>query len=214
MNIIRELREEKGISVHQLAKYLRTSRQNIINWEKGTAAPSEIQLRKIANFFNVEEETILSSFKISDNKEEIKKYILNQRIEKYDLLARKIDNESDLELKGVIEKPVRGKKPKSYININQVVNNAILVLLFISTIIFSLRSFSENITAPQEFNLIVQKLECSQEKCIYKIVDKLNSKFPNDYIELQNIGDEKQYFVRLIKDFNGYKIIEYSVIQI
>lgn len=170
MNIIKELREEKMLSIRQLAKHLNVTRQTIIKWEKGTATPSEIQLRKI-------------------------------------------DNESDLELKGVIEKTIERKQPKSYININQIVNNVILVLLFISTIIFGLRTFSENITAPQKFNLIIQKIECGQEKCIYRIIDKLNSEFPNDYIELKNLGNENQYFVRIIKEFDGYKIIEYSVIQ-
>ena len=52
-NRISELRQEKMLSQHQLAKELKTSQANISRWEQNIIAPSIIECWRIADYFGV-----------------------------------------------------------------------------------------------------------------------------------------------------------------
>ncbi|MEY8701009.1 helix-turn-helix transcriptional regulator [Streptococcus ferus] len=54
MNLkIRQLRAEKGIEIHQLAKQADISVQSIRNWESGKAYPTVASVEKLAAVLNV-----------------------------------------------------------------------------------------------------------------------------------------------------------------
>ena len=59
MNIVRELRQRKGIQQKELALELGISSAAVSNWEKGKSDPSGERLKKLAEFFGVDEGFIL-----------------------------------------------------------------------------------------------------------------------------------------------------------
>lgn len=59
MNIVRDLRIKKGIQQKELALELGISSAAVSNWEKGKSDPSGERLRKVADYFGVDEGTIL-----------------------------------------------------------------------------------------------------------------------------------------------------------
>ena len=59
MNIVRDLRIRKGIQQKELALELGISSAAVSNWEKGKSDPSGERLRKLAEYFNVDENVIL-----------------------------------------------------------------------------------------------------------------------------------------------------------
>ncbi len=56
---LRELRQEKGLSMKQLAKELGTTDAAISNWENEINEPKISYLRSIAMFFNVSADYLL-----------------------------------------------------------------------------------------------------------------------------------------------------------
>ena len=50
---LKDLREEKGLSISALAKELKVDHSSIVRWEKGERVPSIDNLYIIAKFFNV-----------------------------------------------------------------------------------------------------------------------------------------------------------------
>ena len=52
-NKIAELRKERKLSQHALAKAIGTSQANLSRWEQGLNEPSIIECWKIADFFDV-----------------------------------------------------------------------------------------------------------------------------------------------------------------
>ena len=59
MNIVRDLRIKKGIQQKELALELGISSAAVSNWEKGKSDPSGERLKKLAEYFNVDESVIL-----------------------------------------------------------------------------------------------------------------------------------------------------------
>lgn len=59
MNIVRELRTKKGIQQKELALELGISSAAVSNWEKGKSDPSGERLKKLAEYFKVDEGFIL-----------------------------------------------------------------------------------------------------------------------------------------------------------
>ena len=51
--IIKKLREEKGLSMSQLAKELNTTKSSVNMWENGNCIPREQTLVKLSDYFNV-----------------------------------------------------------------------------------------------------------------------------------------------------------------
>lgn len=59
MNIIRELRKKKGIQQKELAIAIGVSNPTVSDWENGKKDPSGERLKKLAQFFEVDELMIL-----------------------------------------------------------------------------------------------------------------------------------------------------------
>lgn len=59
MNIVKELRKAKGIQQKELAISIQVSRPIVSEWESGKKDPSGERLRKLAEFFGVDELTVL-----------------------------------------------------------------------------------------------------------------------------------------------------------
>lgn len=50
---LKELREEKGISINKLARELNVDHSTIVRWEKGERVPTIDNLYLVAKYFNV-----------------------------------------------------------------------------------------------------------------------------------------------------------------
>ena len=61
MNIVRQLRLQKGIQQKELALEIGVSNATVSDWEHGRKNPSGERLRKLADFFGVEPMVILGS---------------------------------------------------------------------------------------------------------------------------------------------------------
>lgn len=59
MNIVRELRKKKGIQQKELAIAIGVSCPTVSDWELGKKDPSGIRLKRLAEFFEVDELVIL-----------------------------------------------------------------------------------------------------------------------------------------------------------
>jgi len=59
MNIIRELRKKKGIQQKELSIEIGVSQPTVSDWEKGKKDPSSESLKKLAEYFGVDELVIL-----------------------------------------------------------------------------------------------------------------------------------------------------------
>ena len=60
-DILRELREEKGLNQTQLAQILNVKQKTISNWETGRNQPSYEILKQYSQFFNVPIDYILEN---------------------------------------------------------------------------------------------------------------------------------------------------------
>ncbi len=93
MNIVRELRIQKGIQQKELALELGISNAAVSNWEKGKSDPSGKRLKQLAEYFNVDNLVILGKkpieeiplFKTADpnvvgvsETEQIVQYVMNK----------------------------------------------------------------------------------------------------------------------------------------
>jgi ribosome-binding protein aMBF1 (putative translation factor) len=54
--MVKEVREERGLSVRELAGKLRVNSKSVDNWERGRAEPADENLRKIKEWVGVEDE--------------------------------------------------------------------------------------------------------------------------------------------------------------
>lgn len=59
MNIVRELRKKKGIQQKELALEIGVSNAAVSDWENGKKDPTGERLRKLAEYFSVDEQFIL-----------------------------------------------------------------------------------------------------------------------------------------------------------
>ena len=75
---LKKLREERKISQYELAEKIYVSRTAVSKWERGVGIPSDVNLKSLCNYFNVDEEYLLDR---QDLKKELKK--ANSKINKY-----------------------------------------------------------------------------------------------------------------------------------
>ena len=66
--MLKEIRENAGLSQEQFAKKLAISRQAVSKWERGVAMPDIENLMYISNIFNVSLDTIIKGDKRMENK--------------------------------------------------------------------------------------------------------------------------------------------------
>ena len=103
MNIVKELRRKKGIQQKELAIEIGVSRPTVSEWESGKKDPSGERLRKLAQYFEVDELVVLGKnvVDISNQQEfseteQIKKMILEKlgvppKTDEAKILAKGID---------------------------------------------------------------------------------------------------------------------------
>ena len=61
MNIVKELRKKAGIQQKELAIYVGVAQPTVSEWESGKKDPSGERLRKLAEFFGVDELVVLGA---------------------------------------------------------------------------------------------------------------------------------------------------------
>jgi transcriptional regulator with XRE-family HTH domain len=66
--MLKEIRENAGLSQEQFAEKLAISRQAVSKWERGVAMPDIENLMYISNIFNVSLDTIIKGDKKMENK--------------------------------------------------------------------------------------------------------------------------------------------------
>jgi len=60
MNILKELREKKGVYQKDVAKFMGVDRTTYVKWENGITEPNNESLAKLADYFNVTTDYLLS----------------------------------------------------------------------------------------------------------------------------------------------------------
>lgn len=73
MNIIRELRKKKGVQQKELSLAIGVSQPTVSDWEKNKNDPSGENLKKLADFFGVDELVIMGRGVIDLTKDDITK---------------------------------------------------------------------------------------------------------------------------------------------
>lgn len=68
MNIVKELRKKKGVQQKELALVIGVAQPTVSEWEANKKDPSGDRLKKLAEFFGVDELTILGKDVSSDSK--------------------------------------------------------------------------------------------------------------------------------------------------
>ncbi len=71
MNIVRELRKKKGVQQKELALIIGVAQPTISEWEANKKDPSGERLKKLAEYFGVDELTILGRGIVDLNKTEL-----------------------------------------------------------------------------------------------------------------------------------------------
>lgn len=80
MNIVKELRKKAGIQQKELAISIGVSRPTVSDWESNKKDPSGERLRKLAEFFDVDELMILGKGVIDYTKESNRPNTVTARI--------------------------------------------------------------------------------------------------------------------------------------
>ena len=75
MNIVKELRKKTGIQQKELAITIGVSRPTVSEWEKNKKDPSGERLRKLAEYFGVDELVILGKGVVDLTKEQTAQHI-------------------------------------------------------------------------------------------------------------------------------------------
>ena len=85
MNIVKELRKKKGIQQKELAIEIGVSRPTVSEWESGKKDPSGERLKRLAQYFDVDELVVLGKNVVDLNNpqnlpetEQIKKILIEQ----------------------------------------------------------------------------------------------------------------------------------------
>lgn len=86
MNIVKELRKKAGVQQKELAYSIGVSRPTVCEWEKNRKDPSGERLKKLAEYFNVDELMILGQKTIDVTVDPVQPKTKEARI-----LARGID---------------------------------------------------------------------------------------------------------------------------
>lgn len=89
--ILRELREEKGLSQSQLAEKIGTNQQNISRWESNTNIPNLFECIKLADYYCVSFDTLIGRENYATGNVEIKGEILTGQEQQIISLYRSLD---------------------------------------------------------------------------------------------------------------------------
>ncbi len=178
MNLIKELRKQRGLSQSQLAKEINISKKTLADWENGRRNPNEYNYKKLSNFFNVPIDTLKAQIVITNDKE-LMKSIIKNKTNYNDLYTSKIDNENDLLLKIKLDKILKINKNKTILERCTVYLIVLLSSFFISSLITQETTYNKNNA------IVVASLDsCSDYTCVFKVEEVIKGSYSGKTIEV------------------------------
>lgn len=178
MNLIKELRKQRGLSQNQLAKEINISKKTLADWENGRRNPNEYNYKKLSNFFNVPIDTLKAQIVITNDKE-LMKDIIKNKTNYNDLYTSKIDNENDLLLKIKLDKILKIDKTKTILERCTVYLIVLLTSFFISSLI------AQETTYNKSNAIVVASLDsCNEFTCVFKVEEIIKGSYSGKTIEV------------------------------
>ena len=178
MNLIKELRKQRGLSQSQLAKEINISKKTLADWENGRRNPNEYNYKKLSNFFNVPIDTLKAQIVITNDKE-LMKDIIKNKTDYNDLYTSKIDNENDLLLKIKLDKILKINKNKTILERCTVYLIVLITSFFVSTLITQ-----ETIYNKSNATVVASLDSCNEFTCIFKVQEVIKGSYNGKTVEI------------------------------
>lgn len=178
MNLIKELRKQRGLSQNQLAKEINISKKTLADWENGRRNPNEYNYKKLSSFFNVPIDTLKAQIVITNDKE-LMKSIIKNKTNYNDLYTSKIDSENDLLLKIKLDKILKINKTKTIFERCTVYLIVLISSFFISSLI------AQETTYNKSNATVVATLDsCNEFTCVFKVEEVIKGSYSSKTIEV------------------------------
>lgn len=178
MNLIKELRKQRGLSQSQLAKEINISKKTLADWENGRRNPNEYNYKKLSDFFDVPIDTLKAQIVITNDKE-LMKDIIKNKTDYNELYTTKIDNENDLLLKIKLDKILKINKNKTILERYTVYLIVLISSFFISSLI------AQETTYNKSNAIVVASLDsCTEFTCIFKVQEVIKGSYSSKTIEV------------------------------
>lgn len=178
MNLIKELRKQRGLSQSQLAKEINISKKTLADWENGRRNPNEYNYKKLSDFFDVPIDTLKAQIVITNDKE-LMKDIIKNKTDYNELYTSKIDNENDLLLKIKLDKILKINKNKTILERCTVYLIVLISSFFVSTLI------TQETTYNKSNATVVASLDsCSDYTCVFKVEEVIKGSYSGKTIEV------------------------------
>ena len=178
MNLIKELRKQRGLSQSQLAKEINISKKTLADWENGRRNPNEYNYKKLSDFFDVPIDTLKAQIVITNDKE-LMKDIIKNKTDYNDLYTSKIDNENDLLLKIKLDKILKINKTKTVLERCTVYLIVLLSSFFISSLIAQENTYNKSNA------IVVASLDsCNEFTCVFKVQEVIKGSYSGKTIEV------------------------------
>ena len=178
MNLIKELRKQRGLSQSQLAKEINISKKTLADWENERRNPNEYNYKKLSDFFNVPIDTLKAQIVITNDKE-LMKDIIKNKTDYNDLYTSKIDNENDLLLKIKLDKILKINKTKTILERCTVYLIVLISSFFISYLIAQETTYNKNNA------IVVASLDsCNEFTCVFKVEEVIKGSYNGKTVEV------------------------------
>lgn len=178
MNLIKELRKQRGLSQSQLAKEINISKKTLADWENERRNPNEYNYKKLSDFFNVPIDTLKAQIVITNDKE-LMKDIIKNKTDYNDLYTSKIDNENDLLLKIKLDKILKINKTKTILERCTVYLIVLISSFFISYLIAQETNYNKSNA------IVVASLDsCNEFTCVFKVEEVIKGSYNGKTVEV------------------------------
>lgn len=178
MNLIKELRKQRGLSQNQLAKEINISKKTLADWENGRRNPNEYNYKKLSDFFDVPIDTLKAQIVITNDKE-LMKDIIKNKTDYNELYTTKIDNENDLLLKIKLDKILKINKTKTILERCTIYFIVLISSFFVSTLI------TQETTYNKSNATVVASLDsCNEFTCVFKVEEVIKGSYSSKTIEV------------------------------
>lgn len=178
MNLIKELRKQRGLSQSQLAKEINISKKTLADWENERRNPNEYNYKKLSSFFNVPIDTLKAQIVITNDKE-LMKDIIKNKTDYNELYTSKIDNENDLLLKIKLDKILKINKNKTILERCTVYLIILITSFFVSTLITQ-----ETIYNKSNATVVASLDSCNEFTCIFKVQEVIKGSYNGKTVEI------------------------------
>lgn len=201
MNLIKELRKQRGLSQSQLAKEINISKKTLADWENGRRNPNEYNYKKLSDFFDVPIDTLKAQIVITNDKE-LMKSIIKNKTDYNELYTTKIDNENDLLLKIKLDKILKINKTKTIFERCTIYSVLLISSFFISTLI------AQETTYNKSNAIVVASLDsCNDYTCVFKVQEVIKGSYSAKTIEVfKSIINENESTYIFTINFGGQVI--------